>query len=128
MTASHPSGCVLLRGRSYGVVGVLRGAPVIYPVSRPGKRQRAHDVALELGELIGANILLPAAIVRVAQPMALTADDGDRAVGQLPAPTACRVTLAAIAAYSDAVLAEQWEADRRHRREASANRPVRLVD
>ena len=127
MTAPLQRGSIVLHRGRYGVVWlVLDAGLVLHPIAKPPRRRDAHDVTMSFAELLGANVALPEAVIRCGQPVEVDASEQEH-VGQIAGTLLCRVVMAAIRAHSDAVTAERWACERRHRHEAQSARPVKMV-
>ncbi len=117
MTEALRRGSVVLRGRFYSIVWDvetdrrLAAIPILL-MRRSGLR--AGDVALELEELIPANIMMPRAFARVPRLGPL-----DRAglqhVGEMTGRSLCRVVQAVIRAANDRAIDRRWALHRQHR-------------
>ena len=104
---------------------VCGGALLLLPVRKPGAARRAHDVPLELVQLVAAGIEMPEAVVRAAQPVRVPVEH-QRHVGELAGTLLCQVTAARIRAFQDALAQDRWQAGRRHAGVVRDCRPVRM--
>ena len=110
-------GCVVARGRRYGVVwAVLKGQLELIPILDP-HHAWAHDVELSEEERIACGVPIRNAVIRAAV-RSLAAPQDHRLAGTLPPAVACRLCQAVIRAHVDIGVRERWACDREHRERA----------
>ncbi len=120
-------GAVVLSGRGFSVVWETRAAGaelVLLPILRP-RKPMAHDIPLELADLVATAVTIPSAVIR-PRPQAPVASSGLKQVGTVGGRLLCRVVLGVIRTDTEAGIVRKWTDDERHRRNAD-DRCVKLV-
>ena len=133
MTVPLIRGAVVLRDRRWSLVWtppvpgrVDQLRLVLLPILVP-RRALAHDVALELADLMVSGVMLTGAAVR-PRPGASVPAAGHQVTGHLSGPTMCRVAQGVMRVFAAAHVEAKWGGGLpRCAGHRDAEKPVKLV-